>query len=374
MSHTKILDRLSKAETVVVDVETSGLDWKRNYVVGYVLSFSADPGDSYYVPVRHRGNRLAPKEDQAPFVTPHHEFEMDLNSIFKSKKIHLIGHNIAFDLKFMSRHGIDLSNCTFEDTMINAALIDENRGSYSLENCCITAGVQPKLGNELYKYLADKFGGAPAQKQMGNFWKLDKDDPMAHEYAKGDGISTWQLWEQQQKDLDDEDLRRVWAVENRCIRTLHRMMMRGVLVDQDRLKYVSGEVNKLLDEAMSHLPDGINLRSGPQMKKLFDDAGITSYPQTEKGNPSFAENWLLTTDLGKKVVAARKYGNLINSFINPMETHMFAGRIYTEFNQSRSDQFGTVTGRLSSSRPNMQQVPKRNVELGKLLCHRRGPA
>tara|TARA_R110000851_G_scaffold235523_2_gene388070 strand:- start:1352 stop:3127 length:1776 start_codon:yes stop_codon:yes gene_type:complete len=363
-----VLDKVRNTDVVVLDVETSGLDWKTNYIVGYVITTGPAPEDTYYIPVRHRTANLydwePPIEGVAGFLKKH-PFEDHLEEALVGK--HVIGHNLAFDLKFMHRHDIDVSTCRFEDTMINAALINELRRSYSLENCCIDAGVQPKRGGPMYEYLAEKFGGPVASKQMGNLWKLDGDDKMGIEYAMGDGISTWQLWADQQKDLDDQNLRVVWDVECRCIMALFRMMVRGVKVDEDRLEEVTQIIQLKLEASMAELPEGINLRSGPQMKKLFDDAGITDYPTTEKGNPSFAEHWLLTTELGRHVVASRKYGNLLNSFIAPMQTHMFNGRVYTEFNQSRSDEYGTITGRLSSSRPNMQQVPKRNVELGKLF-------
>jgi DNA polymerase-1 len=364
-SDSEILDMISTVDRLAVDVETTGLDWKKDVIVGYVFTFSPDPRDSHYVPVRHGagGNIPAPEafERQLSTVLSGHNIHLI------GHNIHLIGHNIAFDLKFMEKHGINLSACTFEDTMVNAALINEYRSSYSLAACCLDAKVQAKKGGELYAYLAEKFGGQPSSSQMGSYWKLAGDDPMAVEYAVGDGTSTWQLWERQQIDLDSQDLRTVWRVECRVIRVLHRMMMRGVKVDEERLDQIRAEVTRRLNESMNSLPEGINLRSSSDMKKLFNDAGLTDYPQTEKGNPSFAEAWLLTNDLGRKVVAARKYGNLINSFINPMYDHLHNGRVHTNFNQSRSDEFGTVTGRLSSSQPNMQQVPKRNVELGRLF-------
>tara|TARA_R110002110_G_scaffold142015_8_gene330134 strand:+ start:4680 stop:6485 length:1806 start_codon:yes stop_codon:yes gene_type:complete len=366
----QLLRRLSTSKKVVLDVETSGLDWKSNYAVGYVFTFSADPNDSYYIPVRHRSNNVnsfTPPEEEKCVNPKSHPFEMDINSVFKSKTIHIIGHNLAFDLKFLHKHNIDLSKCTFEDTMINAGLINEYRSSYSLENCCIDAGVQPKRGGELYQYLKSQFGGHDGSKQMANYWRLDGQDDMGTEYAKGDGTSTYQLWEQQQKDLDKQDLRQVWALENKVIRVLHRMVVRGVNIDEKRLVEVSKLVEDRLIEANDALPKDLNIRSGAQMKALFDKHNITDYPITSKGNPSFTEAYLLTNELGKKIVGARKYGNLLNSFISPMNTHIFNSRIHTEFNQSRSDHFGTITGRLSSSRPNMQQVPKRNKELGQLF-------
>jgi len=362
-------EQLEKRDEAVVDVETSGLDWKKNFVVGYVFTLSPNPDDTYYIPVRHQGGNLynEPAPESAESEVKPHTFEMNLHASLKHQPMKLIGHHLAFDLKFMTKHNINVTTCNFEDTMINAGLIDEYRSSYALEACCINARVTPKLGRNLYSYLQNRFGGSSGPKQMGNFWRLSGDDPMGNEYAMGDGISTYELWQQQQGVLDDQDLRTVWGIENRVIRVLHRMMMRGVKVNQPRIENTIGIVENRLIEAMKQLPEGVNLRSGSQMKELFENVGITDWSITDKGNPSFPEKWLLTNEIGRCVVAARKYRNLKDSFLSPLQNHLYKGRIHTEFNQSRSEDFGTITGRLSCSRPNMQQVPKRNEELGRLF-------
>jgi DNA polymerase-1 len=371
----QVLELLGRRQIVVVDVETSGLDWKHNYIVGYVFTFGMN--QTYYIPVRHRSSNYAnfkpPPEATANRVPPN-PFEINLNKALKDRAknsrldpIHMVGHHISFDMKFMFRHKVFIECCTFEDTMNNACLLNEYRNSYSLMNCCLDDGVRPKEGRELYSYMQCKFGGPDGPKQMSNFWKLDGDDKLGVEYAKGDGESTWELMEKQHEKLEIQDLLDIWRIENRVTRTLWRMMTRGVRVDIPRLDEVEQIITDRLAEAHSALPNDLNLRSGPQMKALFDAAGITNYPQTDKGNPSFAEKWLQTTGLGRRVIAARKYANLKNSFIEPLRDKMWSGRIHTTFNQSRSEDFGTRTGRLSSNNPNMQQVPKRNVELGKLF-------
>ena len=82
----EVLKRLSSADKVVIDVETSGLDWKNNYIVGYVFTFSSNPNDSYYIPVRHRSNNLydfLPPEDASiegiKTLNKIHPFEKDIN-------------------------------------------------------------------------------------------------------------------------------------------------------------------------------------------------------------------------------------------------------------------------------------------------------
>ena len=358
---------------MVIDVETSGLDWRKNYVVGYVITFGTSDLDNFYLPIRHRSHNIldfsAPNSDNWVGNCENHDFENQLARILKQrgKELRIIGHNLHFDLKFMAKHGVNPVYNTLECTMINAGLIDEYRKSYSLDQCCIEANVVAKLGDELYEHMAGLFGGPADRKQMANFWKLHGNDKLGIEYALGDGISTYELWQWQNQEISRQDLQHVHLLECRTMNSLHRMMMRGVKIDEDRLDEVSDIVQSKLDQAMKSLPPDLNTRSGAQMLKLFMDQGITDWPTTDKGNPSFPEWWLQTTEIGRSVVVARKYRNLLNSFIDPMRQHLWKGRVHTEFNQSKSDQYGTVTGRLSSSRPNLQQVPKRNEELGRLF-------
>ena len=373
--YARVLRRLNSPETthVIIDVETSGLDWRNNYVVWYVITFGTGVADNFYLPIRHSNNNLCnhtpPSGTDWVDNTTTHDFEINLARILlqRGKSLRLVGHNLHFDLKFMAKHGVNPVNNVLECTMINAGLINEYRKSYSLDQCCVEAKVTSKLGEGLYQHMADLFGGKADRKQMANFWMLGGRDEVGIDYALGDGISTYELWEWQQDEIARQNLGKVHQLECRTMNSLHRMMMRGVKIDEDRLEQVGKIVQVKLDEAMQHLPPDLNTRSGTQMVKLFMDNNINNWPTTEKGNPSFPESWLLTTEIGRHVVVARKYRNLLNSFIDPMHRHLWKGRVYTEFNQSKSDQYGTVTGRLSSSRPNLQQVPKRNEELGRLF-------
>ena len=109
-SHSNIIERIAKAKEIVLDVETSGLDWKTNYTVGYVITFSGDDCDSYYVPVRHRDNDNAPEGPTAGLLYPH-PFEISLSQVLKEHPTHIIGHNLAFDLKFLTRHYALMPRC-----------------------------------------------------------------------------------------------------------------------------------------------------------------------------------------------------------------------------------------------------------------------
>jgi DNA polymerase-1 len=267
----------------------------------------------------------------------------------------------------LANHDIRVAG-NIECTQVNHALIDENIGRFGLDACAEYYNCPAKKGDRLYAHLAEMFGGEPNRDQMSNFWRLSGDDPLAHEYAVGDGRTTWMVHEKQQEVLDEEDLRLVWSVECRVIRTLFRMERRGVPVDEERLSQFESFLDQKLREARTALPEGFNVRSQPQIKKLMEDNGHTDWPLTAKGNPSFTEHWLKTFDLGQRIIKVRKIENLFNSFINPLkERHLHNGRIHCNFNQVKQDDFGTVSGRLSSNAPNMQQVPKRDKELAPLF-------
>jgi DNA polymerase-1 len=91
-------------------------------------------------------------------------------------------------------------------------------------------------------------------------------------------------------------------------------------------------------------------------------------PKFPSGQPSFNEEWLKTNNVGRDIIAVRKWSHLINSFIQPLkERHIQNGRVHPNYHQMRGDQFGTCTGRLSCSEPNLQQIPKRDKEMSKLF-------
>lgn len=371
MTPEQILNRLREAKEVVYDAETSGLSWQRNHVCGHVLSYSANPADSHYVPVRHLlGGNVAGcdvPQTKDGWKGDLHPFEKELVKLLDRPDLTVSFHNGSFDLKFLHRLGLKFK-AKYDDTIINQALINEYAPSFTLDSCCKNAGVaQKKTG--IYDYLIAKFPEArTAPKQaMGHFWRLAGDDPQAVDYACADGYATWQLREWQLKQIELQELTRVHGVECRLIPVLARMTTRGTKIDEARLDEVTRTVETKIEEARQALPDGFNSRAPTQVRSLMEKNYHLDWPLTAKGAPSFPEQWLLTNPVGKNIVTLRKFENLKASFLVPMkETHLWNGRCHPEYNQLRGDEYGTITGRLSSSNPNLQQVNKRNRELGGL--------
>jgi len=367
------LRRLTSAEKVCLDVETSGLDWKRNHIVGWVLTFGPKPEDSYYLAFRHAGGGNIeggpkPPQDAEGWDGKLHPVEHEL--IQRLERVPLLfGHNMDFDLKFAMRAGLRVRNSPrIEDTAINAPLLDEWQGQYNLDFCARKAGVQAKKGEALYEHIARKFGCKPDRNSaMPHFWRMPGDDPLVVEYAEGDGTTTWQLRDWQMRQIADQELGTVHDIESRLIPVLARMSFRGIKVDEERLQELRTFVDTQIEVKLSMFPAGFNTRSPQDVEKWCTDHGHTDWPLTKLGKPSFTEAWLSTHEAGRKIVEVRKLQTLKTSFLDPMaKEHLWKGRVHPQYHQLRGDEYGTVTGRLSCSHPNLQAVSKRDKQIGKL--------
>lgn len=367
MTQTFVPPAIGDTDTIVYDVETDGLDWKRSRVVGYVLTWGSLPEQTKYFPVGHETGENYNREEVEGWIK---------SNIIDNPQIRMIvGHNLKFDTHLSFNHGINLTKKRLCCTQVNAALLDENQGAFGLDDCARFAGLtNRKKGDELYAEIARRFGGEPSRRQMAHFWRMPADHPLTVEYAEADGSVTWELWHYQLEQLKAQSLIPVWDLECRVLRTLFRMERRGVRIDTRQLAEIQRKLEGFISSVEKELPPKFNPRSGTQMRELCEKAGHTDWPMTNpstkfpNGQPSFTEDWLKTFPEGKKVVLLRKYTNLINSFLRPLrETHMWQGRVHCNYNQTKLDEYGVVSGRLSCNDPNLQQVPKRDKELAPLF-------
>lgn len=366
---------IKEAKHLVYDTETSGVNWKKNAPVGYVIGAASSDkkiiqDDVVYVPIRHGGGgNIAggkaltdPEEayDVHPFETSMAEalIERDRAGIGK-----IVGHNIKFDCHFTANVGAYLGK-SMVCTQNIEALLDEYARSYSLDACAQRHGVTAKLGDELYRHMAAQFGGTADRNQMANYWRLAGNDPVAVDYACGDGVSTMELYFSQMDKVEEQGLSYITDLENRLIWTIFRMERKGIKVDENRIDQLREVTEDKISAILRGFPVGFNTRSPTMVRKLMEEAGHTDWPKTEKGNPSFTEKWLKGHEIGRKIIEIRQNTNLLNSFVNPLaERHMHKGRVHANLNQLKSDDKGTISGRFSCSDPNLQQVPKRVKEL-----------
>jgi len=363
-----------EAPIIAYDTEGSGLDWKVNNPVGYVIT---TPDFNCYIPIRHGGggNLLGPGVH--PLTSPTdkitiHPWERELAKEFKiraSKGLLTVGHHLKFDMHFSANAGIMLGR-ECGDTQINMAMLDEYSRSFSLENAAIMERVTAKKGKELYEHMSQVLGIPLDPKRpasiMSEYWRLAGNDPFAVEYAMGDGTTTLEVWNSQMKEIEAQEMGLIHRIESRLIWTLFRMERRGIKTDPQYIGELSQAVEAEIAELLNKFPPGFNVKSAIDVRKLMEAHGITNWPTTPIGNPSFAEKWLKTNKPGQDIVDVRQLRTLMSTFVTPLVSeHIWNGRVHTNINQLKGDEYGTVGGRISCDHPNLLAVPKRNKKIGK---------
>jgi DNA polymerase-1 len=334
-------------------------------VVGWVIT---DSEASVYVPVRHSGGGNIPDTSVG-------EFERKLNMAFKErarKGYWTVGHNLGFDLRMAAKHNV-FPTYPLEDTMINQGLISDITRGYGLDDCCNHMHVIPKLGADLYRAIASKFGGLPDRKQMANYHKMPGDHHFVVDYATGDGISTLVLRNAQQKYLDDEQLRKPWKLECQLIHRVARIHTRGLRIDSDYANDLvgpNGTIQSKIEAAQRNFAPGFNTNSPKDVEALYRSNGFGDgdFSRTKTGAVSFAEAWLSGNDIGRAILAVRHLKKARDSFVAPLigERNVY-GRVHPILNQSKSDEYGVIGARFSCSEPNLQAFPKRNKPIGRLV-------
>ena len=354
------LPDLSQAKEIAIDVETRdpnlkqlGPGWARKdgEIVGYAVATSQWSG---YVPVNHFGGgnldkRIVEKWMQSVLSTP-------------SKKIM---HNAQYDLGWLLASGYKVNGRVI-DTMITASLLDENRFSYSL-NALAYDYLNKTKSEKTLQEAAKSFGVDP----KGELWKLPA--MYVGPYAETDAVLTLELWNYFIGKLSQEELWTVHGLETDLLPCLVDMTLRGVRIDMDGVartkQYLIKEEKKALAQIKHITGLDVEIWAAQSLSKAFDTAGL-SYPKTEKGSPSFTKAFLSENphELPQLVVRARELNKTNGTFITTILKHVaHDGRIHSHINQIRSDDGGTVSGRISMNNPNLQQIPARNQELGPMI-------
>lgn len=348
---------LSEAREVSIDLETcdpnltsrgSGWPRKDGYVIGIAVAVD---GAAWYFPIRHdNGSNLDAKQTL--------RWLADVCSIERD----YIMHNAMYDLGWLWAEGIEVKG-RIVDTMIVAALIDENRFSYALNALGRDYLNERKSEKDLYE-AANSFG-VNAKSEM---WKLPAHFVGA--YAEQDATLTLKLWQFFKGIIVKEDIADIFDLELQVLKVVFDMRKKGVRVDLEKAEelkvYLQREEEKVLQESGG---TDIDIWAAASIAKAFDAKGLT-YPKTPKsGQPSFTKNFLANHAhaLPQAVVRARELNKARTTFIDTIIKHQHNGRIHAEAHSLRSDDGGTVTGRFSYSNPNLQQVPARNAEIGPMI-------
>ena len=354
------LPDLSEAKTIAIDVETKdpnlktkGPGWPTGdgEVVGYAVAVDGWKG---YVPIRHGGGGNLDERIVNNWLKKVCESPADK-----------IMHNAQYDAGWLRRMGFTV-NGRIIDTMVIASLLDENRFSYSLNALSFEYLSKTKSEKNLTEAARD-FGVDP----KAELWKL----PSMHvgPYAEVDAELTLELWNYFKPLISKEDLWSVVNLELDVLPVLIDMTWRGVRIDQNRVErtrdFLLKEEKSVLSKIKHMTGMNVEVWAAQSLAKAFDIVGI-NYPKTEKGSPSFTKSFLSEHphELPKMILRTRDLNKTSGTFINTIMKHTaFDGRIHSHINQIRSDDGGTVSGRISMNNPNLQQIPARNPELGPMI-------
>ena len=353
---------LSHYKTIAVDLETRdpnlmtlGPGWPRND--GYVVGVAVAAGDmSWYFPIRHeRGQNMDPK-----FTIKWLKKQMSTPNVTK------LFHNATYDVGWLLAEGVEVQGPII-DTMIAAPLIDENRFSYSLNNLGFDYVGERKSERSL-RAAAESFGLDP----KGEMWRLPA--KYVGDYAEQDAALTLRLWERLKTLINEQDLHHIFNLETSLIPLMVKMRANGVRVDLDRTEQVKEKLTEKCDELtkqIKHLTGvEVNPWASSSVAKVFDSLGL-SYPMTEseKPSPSCKKAYLQSHphEVAQMIVKLREFDKAGGTFIESILRHEHKGRIHTEFHQLRNDGGGTVTGRFSSSNPNLQQIPARDPDIRQMI-------
>ena len=351
---------LTKYKDVAVDLETYdpnlkvlGPGWARKD--GHIIGIAVAAGEyKGYFPMRHEnGHNLDPK--------------ITLRWIKKQLSVpdmNVIMHNATYDAGWLRAEGVEIKGRII-DTMITGALVDENRWSFALD-AMARDFVKMRKDEKLLQAAAKEWGVDP---KSGMYLLPPK---YVGTYAEQDAWATLKLWDMLKAQLEDQELWHIWEIETGLIRCLLDMRSTGVRVDLDKAeqnkKSIRKEANKLRTKIKKESGLDVDIWASASIQKMFDKLGMT-YNTTEKGAPSFTKSFLNDhpSEICQTLVKLREFDKADSTFIDSILRHEHNGRIHTELHSTRRDEGGTVTGRFSSSNPNLQQIPARDTDIKKLI-------
>jgi DNA polymerase I-like protein with 3'-5' exonuclease and polymerase domains len=250
--------------------------------------------------------------------------------------------------------------------MLAAPIIDENRFSFSLNSLGFDYLKEIKSEQGLKQAAAD-FGVHPKKE----LWKLPA--MYVGNYAEQDAALTLKLWHYFQVKLRQDNVESIFDLETRLFPVLQGITERGIRFDRERCEQTIDQLVKrekqLLQELKSATGKPVDIWAAASIATAFDALGV-AYPRTDAGAPSFTKTFLEECPhaIGKTIIEARETNKTHSTFLRPyLEFSAKDGRIHPHINQMRSDDGGTVTGRLSMANPNLQQVPARHEIIGPMV-------
>jgi len=340
-------------ETYDPNIKTLGPGWARKD--GHIIGIAVAAGEyKGYFPIRHEN---------------HHNLDPKFTLRWLKKQLSVpdmdvIMHNATYDAGWLRAEGIEIKGRII-DTMVTGALVDENRWSFGLD-AMARDYVALRKNERLLQAAAKEWGVDP----KSGMYKLPPKYVGA--YAEQDAVATLKLWQALKIKLEEEELWHIWEIENGLIRCILDMRTQGVRVDLDKAeqnkKLIRKQAKLLRSKIEQEAGMEVDIWASASIQKMFDKLGM-EYFTTEKGAPSFTKSFLNDhpAEICQHLVKLREFDKADATFIDSILRHEHNGRIHTELHSTRRDEGGTVTGRFSSSNPNLQQIPARDPDIKRLI-------
>ena len=345
----ELIEVMKKAPYISFDTETTSLDYMNAELVG--VSIALKPNEAFYIPINHNYEGVE-KQLEEHFVLE------ALKPFLESDEIPKIGHNLKYDRHILQNLGIDLKGKLL-DTMLFSYV---NNSTITRHNLDAVSKRYLNINPTSYEDVAGK--GA---KQIP-FSEVSIE--VASEYASEDADISLKLYEHIEPLVQKETkLAKLYSeIEGPLIYTLGDIERNGVLIDSEKLneqsKELEAKILKLEQKVQKSAGEDFNLGSPKQLQEiLYEKLGLPVIKKTPKGQPSTAESVLqeLSMDfpIVQDILSYRAISKLKSTYTDklPKMVNSNTGRVHTSYHQAV-----TATGRLSSSDPNLQNIPIRSEE------------
>ncbi|ESK39582.1 DNA polymerase I [Acinetobacter nectaris CIP 110549] len=346
-----LLTRMQNAEKFAIDTETTHLDYRFAEMVGFSIAF--DSKDAYYVPFVH-------DYENAPMQLDRDRILQEIKPIIENPNIKKIGHHLKYDAHIFSNHGIHLQGWYF-DTMLASYVFNSTATRHGMDD---VARLYLSHLNTTFEQIA----GKGAKQKTFNQIELS----IAGHYAAEDAHVTWRLYEVLNEKLKDspELLNILHNVEMPVASILTQMEEVGIQLDPDFLSKLSGEfsitMQSLEEKAIEIAGESFNISSPKQVGEvIFDKLGVKGGKKTASGQYSTSESVLekLEHPIAEIILEHRGLAKLKSTYTDRLveQANKDTMRVHTSYHQAN-----TATGRLSSSDPNLQNIPIRG-EIGRQI-------
>lgn len=343
------IDKLAGAEVFAFDTETTDLDYMRAELVG--LSFSVRPGEAAYVPLAH-------DYDGAPKQVSRRKVLEKLRPLLESDKPGIVGQNLKYDRNILANYRIELNGIA-HDSMLQSYVLDSVATRHDM-----TSLARKYLDKTVTSY--EDVAGKGAKQISFNQVPLEQ----AAAYAAEDADITLRLHRTLWPKLAKEPgLRELYArIEMPLLSVIARMERNGVRIDTDMLlrqsAELAGQMQEVEEQAHALAGQAFNIGSPKQIQEiLYEKMQLPVLAKTPKGQPSTAESVLQALaaehELPALILRHREFSKLKSTYTDrlPEQVNPASGRIHTSYHQAVA-----ATGRLSSSDPNLQNIPIRTEE------------